>query len=166
MTRLNFLTPEDTKISNEFKKNGFIISEAANKKSLNWIQSKFVNLIKKNYKFKKKSTNLEILNFFHNKISKTNLNSFRLKIYNSINKDPNFKYHYFQAARPFIEAIAGNELAMQKKVNLSIQLPGDDSSLLAVHSDVWAGDSPFEIVVWLPLVNCFRTKTTNCIRQG
>ena len=60
---------------------------------------------------------------------------------------------------PFIEAIAGNELAMQKKVNLSIQLPKDDSSLLAVHSDVWAGDSPFEIVVWLPLVNCFKTKT-------
>ena len=48
---------------------------------------------------------------------------------------------------------------MQKKINLSIQLPKDDSSLLAVHSDVWAGDSPFEIVVWLPLVNCFKTKT-------
>ena len=47
MTRLNFLTPEDIKISNEFKKNGFIIREAANQKSLNWIQSKFVSLIKK-----------------------------------------------------------------------------------------------------------------------
>ena len=159
MTRVNFLTPEDIKISNEFKKNGFIIREAANKKSLNWIQSKFVNLIKKEYNFGKNTTNLKILNFIHKKISKSNLNSFRLKVYNSINKDPNYKYHYFEVARPFIEAIAGNELAMQKKVNLSIQLPGDDSSLLAVHSDVWAGDSPFEIVVWLPLVNCFRTKT-------
>ena len=89
----------------------------------------------------------------------SNLNSFRLKVLDSINKDPNFKYHYFEVARPFIEAIAGNELAMQKRVNLSIQLPEDDSSLLVVHSDVWAGDSPFEIVVWLPLVNCFRTKT-------
>ena len=69
MTRSNFLTPDEIKISSEFKKNGFIIRDAANKKSLNWIQSKFVNLIKKKYKFKKKSTNLEILNFFHNKIS-------------------------------------------------------------------------------------------------
>ena len=46
-------------------------------------------------------------------------------------------------AKPYIEAIAGNELAMQKKINLSIQLPQDDSSLLAVHSDVWAGDLLF-----------------------
>ena len=57
MTRLNFLTPEDTKISNEFKKNGFVIRDAANKKSLNWIQSKFVNLIKKEYNFGKNTTN-------------------------------------------------------------------------------------------------------------
>ena len=47
---------------------------------------------------------------------------------------------------------------MQKRINLNIQLPGDDSSLLVVHSDVWAGDSPFEAVVWLPLVDCFKTK--------
>ena len=38
-------------------------------------------------------------------------------------------------------------------------MPGDESSLLAVHSDVWSGDSPFEVVVWLPLVNCFKTKS-------
>ena len=50
MTRLNFLTPDEIKISSEFKKNGFIIRDAANKKSLNWIQSKFVNLIKKKSK--------------------------------------------------------------------------------------------------------------------
>ena len=81
MTRLNFLTPEEIKISNEFKKNGFIIRDVANKKSLNWIQSKFINLIKKKYNFEKNITNLEILNFFHKKISKSNLNSFRLKVY-------------------------------------------------------------------------------------
>ncbi|PPR19564.1 MAG: hypothetical protein CFH43_00127, partial [Proteobacteria bacterium] len=48
---------------------------------------------------------------------------------------------------------------MQKKINLSIQLPEDRDSLLPVHSDVWSGDSPFEVVVWLPLVNCFKTKS-------
>lgn len=53
----------------------------------------------------------------------------------------------------------GNELVMQNRINLSIQLPNDDSSLLDLHSDVWSGDSPFEIVVWLPLVNCFKTKS-------
>ena len=48
---------------------------------------------------------------------------------------------------------------MQNSINLSIQFPGDDSSLLPVHSDVWSGDSPYEIVVWLPLVDCYKTKS-------
>jgi sporadic carbohydrate cluster 2OG-Fe(II) oxygenase len=52
----------------------------------------------------------------------------------------------------------GNELAMQLRVNLSIQFPGDESSLLPVHADTWSGDSPFELVVWLPLVDCYDTK--------
>ena len=53
----------------------------------------------------------------------------------------------------------GNELAMQRRVNLSVQLPNDDSSLLPVHADVWSGDSPFELVMWLPLVDCRATKS-------
>ena len=53
----------------------------------------------------------------------------------------------------------GSELAIQKKFNLSIQLPKDSSSLLPMHSDVWSGDSPFEVVAWLPLVNVYKTKS-------
>ena len=48
---------------------------------------------------------------------------------------------------------------MQLRINLSIQMPNDDSSLLPIHSDVWSGDSPFESVIWLPLVNCYKTKS-------
>ena len=48
---------------------------------------------------------------------------------------------------------------MQSRLNLSIQFPQDKSSLLPVHSDVWSGDSPFETVVWLPLVDCYKTKS-------
>jgi sporadic carbohydrate cluster 2OG-Fe(II) oxygenase len=47
---------------------------------------------------------------------------------------------------------------MQLNVNLSIQLPKDDSSLLPIHADTWSGDSPFEVVVWVPLVDCYKTK--------
>ena len=43
--------------------------------------------------------------------------------------------------------------------NMSVQIPNDVSSLLPVHSDVWSGDSPFETVVWIPLVDCFNTKS-------
>ncbi len=47
---------------------------------------------------------------------------------------------------------------MQLRVNLSIQMPEDESSLLPVHADTWSGDSPYEVVVWLPLVDCYDTK--------
>ena len=53
----------------------------------------------------------------------------------------------------------GNEIAMQLRVSLSIQLPKDSSSLLPVHADTWSGVSPFETVIWLPLVNCYKTKS-------
>ena len=33
----------------------------------------------------------------------------------------------------------------------------DDSALLPVHSDVWSGCSPFEVVVCTPLVDCKNT---------
>ena len=154
----NFLTLDDTKISNEFKSNGYVIRNVADTKSLDYIQSQFIKLVKKNYKFEKNYNNEKILNFFHKKIKKNQLNDFRLKILNQINKDENCRYGYFKVSKPYLEAIVGNELVMQKKINLSIQLPEDQDSLLAVHSDVWAGDSPFEIVAWIPLVNCFKTK--------
>ena len=67
MTRSNFLTPDEIKISSEFKKNGFIIRDAANKKSLNWIQSKFINLIKKKIQFWKKYYKSKNFKFFSQK---------------------------------------------------------------------------------------------------
>ena len=48
---------------------------------------------------------------------------------------------------------------MQNNINLSIQFPNDNSSLLPIHSDVWSGDSPYELNLWIPLVNCFKTKS-------
>ena len=58
-----------------------------------------------------------------------------------------------------MEIICGNELAMQRKINLSIQLPKDNSSLLPIHSDVWSGCSPFEVVLWVPLVDVYNSKS-------
>ncbi|MEO0489566.1 MAG: sporadic carbohydrate cluster 2OG-Fe(II) oxygenase, partial [Cyanobacteria bacterium J06659_2] len=86
------------------------------------------------------------------------LNPFRLRIIRGMNTLEKFRWMYFRVAQPYLEALVGNELAMQLRVNLSIQYPGDDSSLLPVHADTWSGDSPFEVVVWIPLVDCYGTK--------
>jgi sporadic carbohydrate cluster 2OG-Fe(II) oxygenase len=82
-----------------------------------------------------------------------------MEIIQSINSRKDFRELYFKTVRNYLELLVGNELVMQNRVNLSIQLPGDDSSLLPVHADTWSGDSPFEAVAWIPLVDCFKTKS-------
>jgi len=98
------------------------------------------------------------LNQIHKFVDPSALNDFRLKVIQGLNALPEFRPMYFRLAKPYLEAIVGNELAMQQRINLSIQMPDDMSSLLPVHADTWSGDSAFEVVVWLPLVDCFRTK--------
>ena len=80
-------------------------------------------------------------------------------LYNELNKSKNFHKFYLKTCEEYLDIICGNELSMQKKINLSIQMPRDESSILPIHSDVWSGNSPFEIVVWMPLVDCSKTKS-------
>ena len=99
------------------------------------------------------------LNSIHERVDPGNLNALRLAVFNGINDEDWLRPAYFALARGALETLVGNELAMQRRINLSIQLPQDDSSLLPVHADVWSGDSPFEVVVWLPLVDVYATKS-------
>lgn len=99
------------------------------------------------------------LNEFHHHVNPAALNDVRLQIIAEMNRLPWFRSAYFNLGKQILFDLVGNELAMQRRVNLSIQFPNDDSSLLPVHADVWSGDSPYEIVMWLPLVNCYETKS-------
>ena len=77
----------------------------------------------------------------------------------NINKDKKFKQYFYEISKELLDPLLGNELVMQKRISLSIQFPKDKSSLLPIHSDTWSGLSPFEAVAWLPLVNCYKTKS-------
>jgi sporadic carbohydrate cluster 2OG-Fe(II) oxygenase len=101
----------------------------------------------------------DFLNSIHRHVTPATLNDLRLEVINAVNATDWVRPAYFRLARRTLESLVGNELSMQLRLNLSIQLPDDSSSLLPIHTDTWAGDSPFEAVVWLPLVDCFRTKS-------
>jgi sporadic carbohydrate cluster 2OG-Fe(II) oxygenase len=146
----------------EYESQGYVIRDVADQDAHRWIVEKSASV----------AANLlgdvapigtsdsgHYLNAVHKKVQTTSLNDFRLKVIQTLNDFPELRLAYFALARPILDEIVGNELAMQQRVNLSIQLPGDTSSLLAVHADTWSGDSPYEVVVWLPLVDCYRTKT-------
>lgn len=153
-----FLSEDDQKLGNEFINNGFIVRPVVNSDSLMSIFDIFFKHIE-SYTGNPIEDRVDWLNNTHKYISVDELNDFRLKIIMGINSDQMLRKHYFNLVRPYLETIVGNELSMQLRVNLSIQMPDDDSSLLPVHADTWSGDSPFEVVVWVPLVDCYRTKT-------
>ena len=99
------------------------------------------------------------LNGIHKQLAVPDLNRLRLGVLNRLLNDPQFRPDYVACGLGLIESIVGSELAMQRNIGLSVQLPNDDSSLLPLHSDTWGSEcSPFEVVMWIPLVDCVRTK--------
>ena len=38
-------------------------------------------------------------------------------------------------------------------------MPKDQSSVLPMHADSFNGESPYEVVAWLPLVDCYFNKS-------
>ena len=153
-----FLTETDRRLSEVYLRQGYIIRLVADPEALDWIRRQCVRLIGEALGAAVATAPKDLFNQIHQIVSVTELNDFRLKLIRDFNAIEEFRDMYFRVARPYLETLVGNELAMQLRVNLSIQFPGDDSSLLPVHADTWSGDSPFEVVVWLPLVDCYGTK--------
>lgn len=145
-------------IESQFEKKGYIIFDDTTGlvKDLRKI---IVNQIKKSNKKLKKIEDEKILNHFHKYVSKKSVNAIRFKIYNSINKVKDIDNIYYSISKNVLDNLIGNEVAMQKKINLSIQMPNDPDSLLDMHSDIYAGESPFQLVVWIPLVDAKSTKS-------
>lgn len=153
-----FLNAFERGLTAEYLQEGYITRPAADEDALRWMRNEVVSLITSDLKLPHEIEPTQLLNDIHKYVAVTDLNKFRLKIIRGINAIPEFRHNYFKVARSYLEALVGNELAMQLRVNLSIQLPNDDSSLLPVHADTWSGDSPFETVAWIPLVDCYKSK--------
>ncbi len=153
-----FLPPDEQEIAARFLTDGYIVSDVECPDRLDRIRGR-IALEAATYLESQLADTRHFLNFIHKNIPPEGLNEFRLQIIKKINELDWIRPSYFNLAREWLASVVGNELAMQLRLNLSIQLPGDNSSLLSVHADSWSGDSPFEVVLWVPLVDCYRTKS-------
>jgi sporadic carbohydrate cluster 2OG-Fe(II) oxygenase len=106
-----------------------------------------------------KTLNDDGLDKIHEVVSPVALNGLRLHVIQHLSKDESFKLKYFHLARENLSALVGNELCMQRVCNLSIQMPHDTESLLPLHADTWSGNSPYEVVFWLPFTDCYKTRS-------
>ena len=150
---VSFLAPEEIALSAEFLRNGFLVCDVESPQILESIRQD-VTQIAINWL---KQSQLEIKAFelsnSHNFVTNERLNDLRLMIFTEVNKIVDIRQRYFWLARQSLTTLVGNELAMQNKVNMSIQQPNDESSVLPIHSDIWTGDSPFQVVLWVPLLS-------------
>ena len=142
------------KLQTSFIKNGYYIFDIADMKQINFLKNCILDYSKKFFKNKKFD-----LNNAHKIITKTNLNKFRVQIINKLNNNKAFDKTYFDISENILNQIIGNEVSMQNEISLSIQLPNDNSSLLPMHADSWSGNSPFEVVIWIPLVDVYSSKS-------
>lgn len=157
---MNLLTEKEKKLNDAFVQNGYVIQPSENQSALDKIRYRTADLAAN---FLGLETPLNVGEFLDNiaaKVSVDKLNKFRLHIISGLMAEPWFREAYFSCARSLLETIVGNEMVMQRNIALSVQLPGDDSSLLPLHSDSWGSEcSPFEVVLWIPLVDCYQTKS-------
>lgn len=155
----SFWREDERKLSDTFVRDGYIIQPAESRADLDRIRDLLADISASYLKLPPAEDKGAFLDRIHEKVDVQRLNDLRLAVIREMNEEAWTRLAYFNTARRALEVLVGNELAMQLRINLSIQLPNDDSSLLPVHADVWAGDSPYEVVLWVPFVHVYGTKT-------
>lgn len=150
---------DEAKAIAQFLKTGYIIFPIENLESLTKIRRSLYENAVKLLKLTPTPTETEFLDNAQNFISPESLNDIRLGLIDCLNKDPKNAVLFHSLAKEHLGWIVGNEMAIQRSYNLGIQLPNDSSSILPLHSDVWSGNSPYEVVLWTSFVDCHRTKS-------
>lgn len=84
----------------------------------------------------------------HKRYDSGNINPIRIKAFNELNSIENWRDIYCSMFLPALTELIGTELSIQNKLNLSVQMPNDESSVLPIHTDRAGGQSLFELVAW------------------
>jgi sporadic carbohydrate cluster 2OG-Fe(II) oxygenase len=98
------------------------------------------------------------LNTLHKHFSNSEESTkFRLDLTKAMLEDKDVGAEVFAAFGDYLPKLVGNDVLTQRVPNVVFQPPGDPRPT-ELHRDAPA-NSPYEVVVWLPLVDCFGTKS-------
>ncbi len=155
----SFYDRADNTLVEGFLERGYVIIDVEDRSALDAMRHEIVAAACKHMEAVLPSDEDAFLNDLHDVLPVEKLNALRLGLYRAINDQSWFRPTYFRLARRALETLVGNELAMQNRINFSIQMPRDRTSLLDLHADVFSGESPYQVVEWLPLVDVESTKS-------
>lgn len=154
----SFVDPQESELANAFMADGYVVVDVDDRPRLDAFRHEIVKLVCGHLGCEAPANDADFLNRIHERVASADVNALRLAVFEGLNRMPWARPTYLSLARSAIDRLVGNELAMQNKVNLSIQMPNDLTSVLPVHADPWSAETPFEVVEWLPLVDVFDTK--------
>ena len=138
---------------------GFEIVRANNLDKLEELRNQVYAIIKRNLGLKSNDPEYALNNLHQNlsDLSDGELNEVRIKIIQQISQSVDCGELIFEAFNQHIEGNLGPDLLVQKNCNLVIQQPKDNNPS-ELHRDAPL-NSCYEMVVWVPLVDCFKTKS-------
>ena len=141
-------------ISTEFIEEGYVLRKICDQDSYRNIFDIVEHGIRNSF-----GGTLPNLEDLHHVIDKKDINKVRVGAYNILNEHTNILDEYYRIFKPYINELIGSDLASQDKINLSIQLPNDETSLVGLHTDTASGQSEFEVVCWLPLTRAYKSNS-------
>ncbi len=99
------------------------------------------------------------LSSLHNFIDIKEVNDLRVKTFSHINSELEWENLILEICENELQNKHGRDLLVQSKINLSIQMPNDQTSILPIHTDSSSADSPFQTNIWIPLTDAFETNS-------
>jgi len=155
----SFYPEKESRLAEEFLAEAYVIRDVEDREALDMLRRKVLEAAARAIGVPAPADESAFLDHFHKTVPIEKLNAIRLGLYRELNANPWFRPTYLHLARDIVEGLVGNELAMQNRINLSIQMPHDRTSLLDLHADSFGGETPYQVVQWLPLVDVSATKS-------
>lgn len=143
---------------NSFEK-GFVIIDTDDMNLLNVLKKDIFRMTQAIFNIPDVDVN-EGFNNFHQYIasySPTEINAKRIDLISQISAQIDVSEIIFKAFESSIVGLIGPDVLAQKGCNLVLQPPKDQNPS-ELHRDAPA-NSPYEIVAWVPLVDCYKTKS-------
>ena len=142
-----------------FKKNGYAIIPSLDKNKSISIRAKLVELLCNKFNLDFPNNNHEkFLNDFHDlNIDKSDFNNIRMEIINSLSEDKDYLNHIMDSYGEYVKKLVGNDILIQKNINIMCHEP-KNLRISDAHRDA-PENSFYEVVLWFPFVNCFKTKS-------
>ena len=149
----------DQNIDKKIYEVGWEVINSSKPENLKQLRQEVFEVIKKEFGFKEKNPDKGLNNFHKilSKIADADLNQKKVNVIQKISSDKKLVDLIFESFSKEIESMLGKDLLVQKTINLVIQTP-EDSNPTIPHRDA-PPNSYFELVLWIPLVDCRDTKS-------